>query len=246
MLSGKKGFERVKWAFQNVLNETKTWLVVDLKNPSGLGEGAMAAFQPSIRKIEPTIEKIKEALVPALPEEVKDEDYADAAELLEWIGLAMIISPRAEKGDDVDPYLCRYQVPTAFGETSTQDLVRLRWQGFIYPAFAQSLFLAGLKAAGAEWLAISAVAFEGEAYTILVNGDHSISCLHDEVVDGDLVGTLAILGRLGVQVPHRRAPRNCQVPHSHTSIVGTRHEPHTAWVDGEATNAYLLRMRIRD
>ncbi|KAF7194007.1 Ribonuclease P protein subunit p40 [Pseudocercospora fuligena] len=175
MLSGKKGLERVKWAFQNVLYETKTWLVVDLKDPGGVGEGAMADFQPSIRKVEPMIERIKEALVPAWPEEVKDEDYADAAELLEWIGLAMMISPRVEKDDDVDPYLCRYQVPTAFGETKTQDLVRLRWRGLIYPAFAQSLFLAGLKAAGAEWLAISAVAFDGEAYTILVNGDHGIS-----------------------------------------------------------------------
>ncbi|KXS95613.1 hypothetical protein AC578_10384 [Pseudocercospora eumusae] len=182
MVSGKKGFERVKWAFRNVLNETKTWVVVDLKNPAGCGGGGVmaAAFAPSVRKIEPKVERVRDALVPAWPEAVEGEDYADVAELLEWIGLAMMISPRVEKDDDVDDYLCRYQVPTAFGDTKTQDLVRLRWRGLICPAFAQSVFLAGLKTAGAEWLAMSAIAFDGEAYTILVNGDHSISWEHKD------------------------------------------------------------------
>ncbi|EME87593.1 uncharacterized protein MYCFIDRAFT_99560, partial [Pseudocercospora fijiensis CIRAD86] len=146
MVDGKKGFERMKRAFENVLNETKTWLVVDLENSGALeGGGAMKGFAPLFKQVEATVEKVKEALVPAWPEEVKEEDYVEAAELLEWIGLAMMGSPRIEKGDDVDPYLCRYQVPTAFGETTTQDLVRLRWRGPIYPAFAQRLFLAALK-----------------------------------------------------------------------------------------------------
>jgi len=40
MLHGKKGFERIVWAFQNVLNSTVTWLFHDLDaggNPSDDG-----------------------------------------------------------------------------------------------------------------------------------------------------------------------------------------------------------------
>lgn len=29
MLHGKKGFERIVWAFKNVLNQSVTWLIYD-------------------------------------------------------------------------------------------------------------------------------------------------------------------------------------------------------------------------
>lgn len=31
MLHGKKGFERIVWAFKNVLNASRTWLFHDLE-----------------------------------------------------------------------------------------------------------------------------------------------------------------------------------------------------------------------
>ena len=31
MLHGKKGFERISWAFRNVLNHSRTWLFHDLE-----------------------------------------------------------------------------------------------------------------------------------------------------------------------------------------------------------------------
>jgi ribonuclease P/MRP protein subunit RPP40 len=32
MQHGKKGFERIKWAFKNVVNESMAWLFVDLEH----------------------------------------------------------------------------------------------------------------------------------------------------------------------------------------------------------------------
>ena len=36
MLHGKKGFERIVWAFKNVLNASVTWLFCDLDAPESL------------------------------------------------------------------------------------------------------------------------------------------------------------------------------------------------------------------
>lgn len=33
MLHGKKGFERIVWAFKNVLNRSLTWLFHDVQSP---------------------------------------------------------------------------------------------------------------------------------------------------------------------------------------------------------------------
>lgn len=193
MVSGKKGFERVKWAFQNVeeLRETKTWLLVRdsftststsaMKNfDEEMESGPLAEFAPVGRHVEPIVETMNGVSVPSWPseEEISAEAYAETAELLEWIGLAMMGSPRIFKDDDVDPYLCRYQVPSTFGHGAqgTQNLVRLRWRGMVCPSFAQKVFLAALKSArGEDWFAMSATAFDAEAYTILVNKDHSIA-----------------------------------------------------------------------
>ena len=39
MLHGKKGFQRIEWAFKNVLNEHVSWLFFDLEADTGIGEG---------------------------------------------------------------------------------------------------------------------------------------------------------------------------------------------------------------
>lgn len=41
MLHGKKGFQRIEWAFKNVLNDPVTWLFFDLGTESlGVAKGA--------------------------------------------------------------------------------------------------------------------------------------------------------------------------------------------------------------
>ena len=50
MLHGKKGFERLVWAFKNVLNHTLAWLFYDLASESsGVYSGTITQiFRPSI------------------------------------------------------------------------------------------------------------------------------------------------------------------------------------------------------
>lgn len=172
MVAGKKGFDRVVWAFKNVLKSSLTWLFCDLGNKDISG-GPLDSHQPTIKKIEPESTSLGNALVPVLPGELLEEDYADAAELLEWISLALLGSPRVLKDDNVDSFLSRYSVPTAFGEPVTESLVRLSWEGLVPAHFAQKIFLAVLKACGDRWAAVSGASFSGETYTILVTSGHS-------------------------------------------------------------------------
>ena len=42
MLHGKKGFDRIFWAAKNVLNQSLTWLVVDLApGPDGMSDSVL-------------------------------------------------------------------------------------------------------------------------------------------------------------------------------------------------------------
>lgn len=179
MLPGKNGFDRIVWAFKNVLNSSLTWLFCDL-GTADISGGPLDSHQPTIKKVEPEITRLGNALVPVFPEEMIEEDYADAAELLEWISLALHDSPRVLKDDDVDSFLSRYSVPSSYGEPNPDDLVRLRWEGLVPSPFAQKIFLAVLKASGDSWAAVSGASFSGEEYTILVTKGHSTTWLYKD------------------------------------------------------------------
>lgn len=47
MLHGKKGFERIVWAFKNVLNQSLAWLFCDL-DPKDLNDGE--TFHPCLNR----------------------------------------------------------------------------------------------------------------------------------------------------------------------------------------------------
>lgn len=179
MLPGKNGFDRIVWAFKNVLDSSLTWLFCDLGKEDIAG-GPLDAQQPTIRKVEPQAVQLGNISVPMFPEEMLEEDYADAEELLEWITLALHGSPRVLTEDDVDSFLSRYSVPTAYGEPVAENLVRLRWEGLVPSQFAQKIFLAVLKASGDRWAAFSGASFTGDAYTILVNKAHSTTWLYKD------------------------------------------------------------------
>lgn len=170
MLHGKKGFDRILWAFENVLNETCTFLVCDAKaaGVESLVQGSetpIMHFAPLERVVRAEVTELGDVLVPPFPE-VKEEEYAEAAELLEWLGLAMLGSPRIREDDDVDAHFSRYRVLQG---AKARDLTKFTWRGLVPAEFAYKVFLASLKASGEEWVAMSASSFEGESYTILVN-----------------------------------------------------------------------------
>ncbi|KAL8923943.1 MAG: hypothetical protein Q9172_002907 [Xanthocarpia lactea] len=100
-------------------------------------------------------------------------------EMDEWLNLAMLQSPRIQHTDEIDPYLCRYSKP--LGDSSKiENLVRLRWSGFIPATWLRHLFLIFTEqclqraSASSPWFSLSCQAFRTEVvdctdgYTILV------------------------------------------------------------------------------
>lgn len=209
MSPGRKAFARLIWACENVLNQAMTWLVVV---GDGCGssddEGPLAEGQPPPRPLQPAVTNLDGACVPSF-EGADDEDNNCAAqseaasEILEWLSLAALGSPRILEADRIDPVLSRYAVPTTSSPqmeagdddmdldhsthgTSVQDLVRLRWRGLIPAQYSLRLFLALLKAAGASngannssqqtqnWASITGATFTGDTWTILISKDHCL------------------------------------------------------------------------
>ena len=175
MVRGKKGFERVIWAFDNVLNHTVTWLFCDLKTETK-NQGSIAQHQPTMRAVAPETNTIREAIAPDFPADIDDDAFEESTGLLEWLAVASSLSPRIEASDNTDAYLCRYRAPnpstgTPSSVTRSEDLIRMRWRGFITCDFAIKVMLAALKLSSDRWFAVTATSFGGEAYTILKTGD---------------------------------------------------------------------------
>ena len=179
MLPGKKAFERLQWAFKNVLDDSLAWLFYDLRSPltvDGGMQGALATYAPTIKVLEPTPEPLQQVLCPSftLSDGANEEDAREeAAELLEWLSLTMSRSPRVQKGDRVDPFLCRYRPDEG---AKPVDLVSYQWRGFAPTAFVLKVLLAAMKASssssttGDDWFALGGASFDGKGYTILKRG----------------------------------------------------------------------------
>lgn len=90
------------------------------------------------------------------------EDYEDfATGIYEWLSLLRLESPRVLSGDQIDPYLSRYQVP---GDNSEQvqatKLCRITWQGFFSSDWArQTLVDVILALPSKTWFSFSATTF---------------------------------------------------------------------------------------
>ncbi|KAG4443567.1 hypothetical protein IFR05_000944 [Cadophora sp. M221] len=148
MLHGKKGFDRIVYAFKNVLNIPVTWLFLDLgaNTPTS---SPMEAHFPITKTVSPEIQELQ-VKTPSLnpPTEVDNsyggdfEDYAVETE--EWLSLISLNSPRINPHDKIDPYLSRYIPP---GDTHTScKLVRITWRGFLSPTWAHKMFVQMLLA----------------------------------------------------------------------------------------------------
>ncbi|KAM0723132.1 hypothetical protein Q7P37_001332 [Cladosporium fusiforme] len=168
MVRGKKAFDRLHWAFQNVLSDSLAWLFHDLRSPTENG-GALGPHAPAIKVLPPRTDFLTNVLCLSFPETTGEDEREEAAELLEWLGMTMARSPRVMKGDDVDPFLCRYRPAGQDEGAMPKDLVIYQWRGFVPAAFAVKVLLAALKASTTEdgWFALGATAFQGSGYTVM-------------------------------------------------------------------------------
>jgi ribonuclease P/MRP protein subunit RPP40 len=179
VLHGKKGFERIVRAFTDVLNHSLAWLFIDLESHD-IESGPITEHYPQVKVVQPIVSHLSDLIVPF------DVDHKDIIadpvyeeELLEWIGLATMDSPRIGNKDDIDRFLCRYDLSESFSaedqeEAIPQNLVRLRWHGFASAKFVREIWLAARAAGEKKWFAMSVSTFEDESYTVLCPGDRDV------------------------------------------------------------------------
>ncbi|KAL4943342.1 hypothetical protein BDV06DRAFT_190024 [Aspergillus oleicola] len=189
MLHGKKGFQRIEWAFKNVLNEPVPWLFFDLETPTGVSEGdtPIKRLNPEIRSCEPVQITHENITTPPfsnlnITNKTSESELRDTlGEVSEWLAMLSLSSKRLSADDDIDPYLCRYDAPEIGGdETKPLDLVRLEWQGFIPPKWITQFFITLFRVTASHaskataWFFLSASALARDAvegkdgYTIMV------------------------------------------------------------------------------
>jgi hypothetical protein len=139
MLHGKKGFERLVYAAKNVLNQSLTWLFCDLSPEKDQGGSSpLAQHHPAIVRGDPQYGVFEHVLCPPFSQSFANFTYPAASdifdtdatyEIVEWLGLVLLQSPRVLHGDNIDPYLSRYAAPE--GSSELQSLRIVKWQGLI-------------------------------------------------------------------------------------------------------------------
>ena len=174
MVRGKHGFDRIVWAFTNVLDRRLAWLFYDCKGPND-GSGPIAAYQPQIKMAPAEIEQLGSIVVPAMPDNMELGD--NTSELLEWLGLVAKKSPRVKQDDQIDPYLSRYEAPSLNGDVqaTNHNLVKLQWHGLVPASFIQSIFIAVLKSTADPWFAMTTKGFSGKTHTFIQNKQHTLT-----------------------------------------------------------------------
>jgi ribonuclease P/MRP protein subunit RPP40 len=169
MLHGKKGFDRIVWAFKNVLDHSVAWLFYDLASgTNGISEGTstqppkpMTKKQVKLTKSgDPTLQGNHPQIIdcavslthhhniitPSFSEttftEASSENILkeDSENLSEWLAMVALGSPRVSKDDNIDPYLSRYSVSDD-GPVRTTNLVSLKWHGFVPASWVLDLFI---------------------------------------------------------------------------------------------------------
>ncbi|KAI4137531.1 MAG: hypothetical protein LQ341_005106 [Variospora aurantia] len=102
-----------------------------------------------------------------------------ALDIVEWLSLVSLQSPRIHVDDQIDPYLCSYSTPDEYS-VSTGRLVVSRMSGFLPAEWLRQTFFILIEQVcqqyglSPQWFALSCQAFETEVadchdgYTILV------------------------------------------------------------------------------
>lgn len=87
----------------------------------------------------------------------KDDLETYSTEIYEWLSLIRLESPRVLAGDQIDPFLSRYQVP----EGGTQAKVcKISWRGFIAPSWCRQVLIDIVAAVPSKtWFSFSTATF---------------------------------------------------------------------------------------
>ncbi|KAG9696622.1 hypothetical protein KCU95_g4190, partial [Aureobasidium melanogenum] len=184
MLAGKKGFERVLRAAETVFVGEISWLFYDVAAAGVADNDTALGKEVKIKEVKMETEDLGKVLVPGFPYDIsKNADGEnDLVELLEWVSLAALNSPRIQQGDLVDEIISRYEVPTIPSKsatdatsngTTTQNLTKTTFTGFLPASFLASTFGEALLQSKGSWFAFLVQGFEdGKAFVILKTQDN--------------------------------------------------------------------------
>jgi len=128
--------------------------------------------------VKADITRIPGVVVPIVNSRTSTSDATYEEQMLEWLGMVTLDSPRI-RGNEVDRYLCRYDLPEAFDIEGTdapepQSLVRLRWHGLASASFILSTWLIPKAVLGQHWFAMNVRAFNDKSYSILCSGGRNV------------------------------------------------------------------------
>ncbi|KIW82441.1 hypothetical protein Z517_05468 [Fonsecaea pedrosoi CBS 271.37] len=199
MLHGKKGFERLVWAAKHALNQSLNWLFIDLNTKTGdISDQStlpLSAHHPTIHMISPATQSLTNVLTPRTLTAISDEFSLPPAEaheslydMLEYVDMLSLASPRVQATDQAHSFLSQYQVPDLSDDPdsggSEQTVKVLTWSGLIPSRWILELLCAVIKHSRTEllealpkqqqWLAISVSSHRMQAvnqvdgYTILL------------------------------------------------------------------------------
>ncbi|KAL4920229.1 ribonuclease P 40kDa subunit-domain-containing protein [Aspergillus aurantiobrunneus] len=187
MLHGKRGFQRLEWAFKNVLNKPVTWLFFDLGTElTDVAEDdlSLKGNSPDTIPCEPVCTTHKNVTTPSFSDIQITNSTTEldlkvvSGEVSEWLAMVSLGSRRVSADDNIDPYLCRYDAPE-IGDTRAFDIVSLKWHGFVPPNWIMHLFITLFRETAPRvckspsWFALSASALGRDAvegkdgYTIM-------------------------------------------------------------------------------
>jgi ribonuclease P/MRP protein subunit RPP40 len=189
MLAGKKGFERILRAAETVFVGDISWLFYDVSAAGVADEDATLRKDSQIKHVEMVTENLEKVLVLNFPTQISKsaDGEDDLVELLEWISLAAIGSPRVQQGDLVDEIISRYEVPSISKSSitdrtdqpstriRTQDLTKASFTGFMPCSFVSSIFGDAIMQLKESWFAVLVQGFEdGKAVVILKTEDNRV------------------------------------------------------------------------
>ncbi|EWC48398.1 hypothetical protein DRE_02167 [Drechslerella stenobrocha 248] len=261
MLHGKKAFDRLVWSFTNVFKEQKSWLFCDLNQealnpppanpnpgPSTTITGLTVPTTP--RTAAPEVTRAAHATklasfvhtVPQLSTTEYDRAvfYDWAYALHEWIALATLDADRLHAADSIDPFLSRYEPPTATadGPPATGDLAKISWRGFIPAEYISRIFGVLQSCVPADqWFSITAhgfqnapVSWKGRQHGVVGGGAggenlYTVLRLAASTVDGELQGQRGVTDDVvmeGVEGPVGGADAVQQARYIMWEVVGGR------------------------
>ncbi|CAG8786909.1 5735_t:CDS:2, partial [Racocetra persica] len=159
MIPGKKGFERIKWCFNNTLSDPFPFLISYVDSVTQ--ETQKITFPPTFNAkkltVELKFEKLNNIIFPDM-EAIKtasneDQRRSDIVEIYDWFGMASLQAQRIRSQDKVDPYISVYTPP---GPCLSGNGSLLCCTGFI----PSSMIFDQFKSSNIPWVALSVWGFK--------------------------------------------------------------------------------------